>query len=194
MPALLPAIFLGLWSPQALAIEVEQGVTPEQRERVRLSLTMRRPGQEGVLLRMAGSAMGQGSEGTVVFSSWEQVCDLPCTIRVSPRSEALMVSGQGWSVPLRMHRYEGRDIDLVVRRGRPGLFMSGLLLTSIASTLGIIGGTFLLMDYAIGGAEEGMGAGWRRAGRIGAIGGVAGTTLGIGLMVRGSGRARQRRR
>ena len=194
MTTFLTAILLAISSPEAHAIEVEQGVTPEQRERVRLSLTMRRPGQEGVLMRMAGSAMGQSSEGTLMFSSWEQVCDLPCTVRVSPRSEALMVSGQGWSVPLRMHRYEGRDIDLIVRRGRPGAFMSGLLLTSIASTLAVMGGTFLLMNHLVGGADEGMGDGWRRAGQIGTYGGLGGTVLGIGIMVGSSGRARQRRR
>lgn len=189
----VPFLALLAVSP-ARAVEVEQGVTPDQREQVRISLINRTPRRPVTLRRLAGAAVGSAASGPVVLGSWEDVCDLPCTVRVTPRTDQLGVGGEGWFAPVRLERFDGRDLRLSVRPGRPGASVAGLVLGSMGLALAMTGATFLMVNRAVESDEElGLGRGWTRAGQAQAYGGLGLSGLGIALTLHGRTIVRQQR-
>lgn len=192
----LGALLLGLFmAAPAQAIEVETGVRPEERERVRVNVVLSRPDRHAALISLPGPALRRGQDGSLVLPFSEELCDLPCTVRVPSRGQRLMVQGDRWQQPIRLERYQGRDIDLIVRPGRPGATLTGLLLTSLSLTFATMGSAFWITGSSIGriDGEEGPST-MHQLGRGFTLGGLGGMTLGLGLVVRGSSGVRQRNR
>ena len=185
----------GLALPAAAhALEVESGVRPEQRERVRVSLTLRNPRFEASLLRTTRPTFTEGDEGAFAFPTISEVCDLPCTVRAT-RMEILSVQGDRWSQPVRLQRFRGSDIDLVVRPGRPGRQLAGMILSSIGIAVTSLGSSLWISGVASGGFDDAAGPNdLAQAGRGLTLGGLGGLTLGFGMMIQGSSGIRQRNR
>lgn len=195
-PLSLSLLLLGLtMAAPAQAVEVESGVTPEQRERIRVSLTMSSARHEALLLRTPTGALSRTEDGSVLLPFPEELCDLPCTVRVPRLGDRLTVRGEGWAVPIRMQRFRGSDLDLVVRPGRPGALLAGMLLTTFSLIAATSGSTLWLTGSAVGRAdgEEGPST-LMLAGRGLTVGGLGAMPLAIGMIIRGSPGVRQRKR
>ncbi|TVQ94502.1 MAG: hypothetical protein EA397_02195 [Deltaproteobacteria bacterium] len=178
----------------AQAIEVESGVRPDQRERVRVSLTLKSRKHEASLVRIARPTLSEDDVGLALFPTISEVCDLPCTVRV-PRLELLTVQGDRWSQPVRLQRFRGSDIDLVVRPGRPNAMIAGMILSTMALSMGSLGSSL----WITGRASRPMDAPdtprpTERIGRGLTLGSLGAIPLGLGFMVHGSSGIRQRNR
>ncbi len=113
-----------------------------------------------------------GSNGASAHGvSWKEVCLAPCSFKLEPGIHNVMVYGDGPASVMKINLSEGEQTQLEVEPGSNALVVLGTILLYTAPTVALLGGLSYL-------AQDDPGIGTVAV----ALGGVAATGLGIGMI------------
>lgn len=131
--------------------------------------------------RVTDRMMASSGGYTAVGISWKPICMAPCEFNLEPGFHELMISGEGHTPLVRQLQVASGDTYLVADPGSLSLRYGGYVIASFGLAAVALGAVYYFMpDFDADGEE--VRRGWEIPMMIG---GVAGTGLGVGMMMYG---------